>query len=613
MIDGSRRLRHHKSPLTPLVVAVALLTLTAGCSDGGRITLGPPASTTTPSSSDGEQPKTTGGTAPTASDATIKWGTCRGVDIAIDKSVRQAAVKAGMECGDIEVPVDHDTAGSDEITLMAARLPATGPAKERLGSLIVNPGGPGGSGLEFIASSSLGLPAALRKHFDVVSFDPRGIGASTPLDCLTKKRRKEIIESETPDDPAEQVAESVAVEEEIADGCRSANEDLAANMGTDEVVDDLDDLRAAVGDDQLTYLGLSYGTRIGAVYATRYPDKVRAIVLDGSVSPSPNLVEMQGGQAKGIIRALDGFVTRCNADASCPLGPDAATRLDTIGIALDADPITIPGDGDAEDEVLDKDLFVTGVMTAFYDPSTSSALAEAAAALDGSDAAKRQTGAKFIAGLAGLQSGQEPDGSYGNGFETQSVVNCLDADSPLEGDELAQVRALAGPIPALLDSDPAADSPSCAALPTGDSLEIGPSAATGRILIVGTEGDPATPIEWTRAMTAALGNPAVITYAGNGHTASTRQACVTDQVAEFFDTGTVPAGLADCPQDPLEFDIYAQLAKQLDAMGLGDGVGQCIADELRTTIDPLGIVGMNSDDVDPGLMRDLQSAALSCR
>lgn len=311
------------------------------------------------------------------------------------------------------------------------------------------------------------------------------------------------------------------------------------------------------------------------------------------------------------MRALETFVGQCNADSSCALAPDALGRLTSVAERLDTTPLTVAGaDGD---ESLTEDKFLTGVITALYDPSVSMALADAVAAIDGSDPDRAQQGARFVLDLAGQQSSKQPDGTYGNGFETQGVVNCLDADGPLETAELPRVRELAGPIPPLLDTDPATDTPSCVAMPTGDALQIAPSTATDRLLVVGTEGDPATPIEWTRQMVDALGGPAVLTYGGSGHTASLSRACVTTQVTAFFVEGTVPSDLADCPRDPSESDIYAQIAQQFESMGLGAGVGDCIADALRGRVAPLDIVGLNSDEPDADVITALQKAALACR
>ena len=573
-----------------VAVSLVALVLLAGCaSNHGKITLD----------------RTSKPRAP------LTWGSCTDVHIAVSASVLSSAKQDGMECATLKVPVDHADPSGDTIDLAVARIPATGRSNKRIGSLIVNPGGPGGSGLEFLASSAIVLPEALRKQFDIVSFDPRGIAASSPLDCLTETRRADLVDEVAPDDPAAAQAEAAAAEKEIADGCAKANADLFHHMGTDQVAADLDGLRAAVGDDRLTFLGLAYGTRIAAAYATAFPDKVRAIVLDGSVTPSRDLVESGGGQLKGIVRALDAFVQSCNADTTCPLAPDALGTLTSVSTDLETTPLTIKGDHG--EEALTKDKFITGVVTALYDPSAAMPLAEAVAALaDRSDADRTDRAGTFVLKLAGQQSSQEPDGTYGNGFETQGVVNCLDADGPLDRAELPKVRELAGPIPPFLDTDPATDTPSCTVLPTGDGLRIAANDAKDRLLVVGTKGDPATPIEWTDQMVATLGSPALITYGGSGHTASLTRTCVTDQVTAFFIDGKVPATLADCPREPAESDIYAALGKQL-ALEVGNETAACIADALRDKIDPLTIVGLDSDSPDAGVISELRSAAVACR
>jgi len=598
---STTRVRTSRAVAFPALAISVLCGALTACSSSGDITLDRGATTTAPAAA--------GGGAGDDGSGALAWGSCRDVRIAADDDALTQARRDGLECATLDVPVDHAQPDGPTTELAVGRYPATG--KDRIGSLVVNPGGPGGSGLEFLVSSAIALPQELRKRFDIVSFDPRGIAASSPLDCLTQAQRAEMVDSEDPDDPAQAAAESVADERTIATGCAEDDDELFRHMGTDQVAADLDDLRDAVGDDRLTFLGLSYGTRIAAAYATQFPDKVRAIVLDGSVTPSRDLADMQGGQVKGIVRALGAFVEQCNADASCAIAPDAMGRLTAVGEQLDATPLTISTDHG--DEVLDRDKYVTGVVTALYDPSVSMALGDAVAALAGNDPDRAQEGGRFLVDLAGQQSSKEPDGTYGNGFETQGVVNCLDADRPLDADRVPRVREIAGPIPPVLDTDPASDAPTCTSLPTGDALRIGPTPAKDRLLVVGTTGDPATPIEWTVAMAEALGGPKVVTYGGGGHTASLTRACITEQVTEFLVSGKVPAGAHDCARDPEESDIYAQIANQFETMGLGADVGECVASAIRGEIDPLGIISLNRPDADPAVIRKLQQAALSCR
>ena len=547
---------------------------------------------------------------------TVTWGSCANYEIAVSPDTKPLMAQAGMQCAKLSVPVQHDQPKGPTLELALGRIPATGPKTQRIGSLIVNPGGPGGSGLEFLASAVLGIPDEIRQRFDLVSFDPRGIALSAPVNCLTEARRKEVIEATPPKDPAAQVAAHVDLEKEIAAGCAKARDHLERHMGTDEVTADLDDLRSAVGDDKLTYLGLSYGTRIGAAYATKFPERVRAIVLDGSVTPSRSLIAQSAGQAKGISRALQSFADSCNAKPGCPIAPDAMSRVDAVAAKLAAEPLRVnTGAKTAKGgiETLDKDQFVTGLVTGLYDPTSFGAMAEAIAALDGTDAAKAQLAGTFLLGLAGEQHSRRADGTYGNGYETQSVVNCLDASGPLEPGDLPKVRAQAGPIAPVLDTDPATDAPDCTSLATGDRLTIGAVAAREHILVVGTKGDPATPIEWTDQMAAALGGVSVLRYEGNGHTASTRIACVTTQVAGFLNEAAVPPTLHDCPIDPDESDIYVSVAKQFDLLGMGKGIGECIAQKIRPELDPLEIVSLNASKPDPAAVSAIQAAALSCK
>ncbi|MEZ5321157.1 MAG: alpha/beta hydrolase [Microthrixaceae bacterium] len=540
---------------------------------------------------------------------TVPWAPCKAGEIAVERSVLRAALAAGLQCGRIEVPVDPAEPDGTRLSLAVTRLRATG--TPRKGSVVFNPGGPGGSGLEFLASSYLAIPSSLREHFDIVSFDPRGVAASTPLNCLTQAQRRRLVDEPTPDDPTAARNEALTAEKEIASGCDKDNRELYRHMATRYVVEDLDALRAALGDHKLSYVGLSYGTRIGAGYLTAHPDKVRAVVLDGSVTPSPDLVESEAGQAKGLVRSLLATVAQCNADPTCPAAPDSMTVMTSVANALDTDPFRFDSKQNGT-ESLTRDKFLTGVITALYDPATYLPLMDAVHALSDPTSTNRGQAAAFLADLAGRQSSRQPDGTYGNGLEAQSVVNCQDADRPLGEDRLARARERTGPIPPLLDRGVGFDTPSCTALPTGTPVRIAPNAAKAATLVVGTRGDPATPYEWTEQMVAALGGPALLTYEGSGHTASLTRRCVTDQVVEFLDSGTVPT-LHDCPRDPTESDLYAQIGSQLTSIGLSAQAAACVGDQIRSSLSPLQVVTLNGDEPEPQAVAILQRAVLLCR
>jgi pimeloyl-ACP methyl ester carboxylesterase len=395
-----------------------------------------------------------------------------------------------------------------------------------------------------------------------------------------------LTEEETPDDPTKAAAQAEATETEVAEGCENDNAKLLRYMGTSYVVDDLEAIRVALGDEPLHYLGLSYGTRIGAIYADRYPEHAGTIVLDGSVSPDSSLTTLTMGQFNGISRAYDRFLSDCAATPSCPLNPDPSAAVNAALDAVTQTPMVYTGEEGPED--LDDQRFMTGLITSLYDPSAATATAQAIAAITGSGS----------------------DGTYDNGLEVQAIVTCADAPQELTSSEAETLRA-----EILAKGGPLADTfatggKACFALPVDEGkADITSTTAAKKILIIGTTGDPATPIEWTSQMAEALGTRSVITYEGRGHTASLRIPCVTDAVVKFLSTGATST--TNCALDPDETDVYLTVGKQFEQLGLPAGSAACIATELRGKVDELSLVS-DSEDPDPNLITVMQRATRTC-
>ncbi len=233
----------------------------------------------------------------------------------------------GFQCADIRVPSDYGNTSAGYLNVSLLRLPATEP-KDRIGSLLVNPGGPGGSGVEFVraAGESGQFPTSLRKRFDIVGFDPRGVNASTEIRCIDNLDPQALLDP-SPDDATE-LEELVDAARDYAGECAKRNDTTLPYLSTDAVVQDLDVIRQAVGDEKLTYLGFSYGTLIGSLYADRYPDRVRAMVLDGAMDPSMGLEQFRAGQAGGLREGADQLPRRLRrADGlRLPRGRQAGAR-----------------------------------------------------------------------------------------------------------------------------------------------------------------------------------------------------------------------------------------------------------------------------------------------
>jgi len=265
---------------------------------------------------------------PTASSAAVAWSPCAD----------------GWECGAVAVPLDYADPAGEAIDLALTRLPAADPSR-RIGVLLVNFGGPGGTAVSTLHEVGAQLfPDELRARFDLVGFDPRGVGESAPLDCRIDLRGYYALDP-SPDDAAERQAQ-VDGARDFAARCAANGGALLAAMGTENVVRDMERVRIALGEQTLSYLGLSYGTSIGARYADRYPDRVRAFALDAVLAPSLDGATLLTQWSAGYERSFDAFLADCSAALTCPFhaGGDAGAAFDGLMQRLDAAPLAVAGD-----------------------------------------------------------------------------------------------------------------------------------------------------------------------------------------------------------------------------------------------------------------------------
>jgi pimeloyl-ACP methyl ester carboxylesterase len=302
-----------------------------------------------------------------------------------DQQVDWRECREEMECTEIEVPLDYAAPDGDVITLSVLRAPATD-GDRRIGSLVVNPGGPGASGVDYAARHEMFFGDEVRAAFDIVGFDPRGVGGSTPVDCLTDPAMDAFVAADPdPDDPAELRAAQDLMRD-FGQGCLDRSGDLAAHVSTVEAARDMDVLRGVLDQEQLAYFGASYGTYLGATYADLFPSRVGRLVLDGAVDPSLGSVEMGLVQAEGFEVALRAYVADCVEERDCYLGSsidEGVARIGSFLESLDAEPI--PGDDDRE---LTEGLAVFGIWAPLYSRQSWPALDVALGqALDGEGAA----------------------------------------------------------------------------------------------------------------------------------------------------------------------------------------------------------------------------------
>ncbi|KOG57861.1 proteinase [Streptomyces virginiae] len=450
----------------------------------------------------------------------------------------------GFECSTMKAPLDYANPGSgQDVDIAVARRKATGPGK-RLGSLLVNPGGPGGSGIGYLqAYAGIGYPAAVRAQYDMVSFDPRGVERSNPVECLDGPAMDKYTQvDQTPDDAAER-AELVAAFKEFAAGCEKNAQRVLPHVSTVEAARDMDLLRAVLGDEKLTYVGASYGTLLGATYADLFPDRVGRLVLDGAMDPARPALELNRDQTEGFETAFTSFAKDCAKQADCPLGkgdPDAvAARLKEFFRKVDAQPVP---SGDPK-RPLGESLATTGVIAALYDESAWPQLREALSSAMNGDGSG-------LLSLADSYYEREADGKYANLMFANAAVNCIDQPPAFTGPE-----AVDSALPSFEKASPvfgaglAWASLNCTYWPvkaTGKARELTAKGAPP-IVVVGTTRDPATPYKWAQALAGQLDSGTLLTYDGDGHTAYGRGSdCIDTAINRYLLEGKPPEANKKC-------------------------------------------------------------------
>ncbi|MEU1667353.1 alpha/beta hydrolase [Streptomyces sparsogenes] len=450
---------------------------------------------------------------------------------------------AGFECATLKAPLDYARpADGRDVSLAVSRKKATGPG-ERLGSLMVNPGGPGGSAIDYLQSyAGIGYPSRIRARYDMVAMDPRGVAASEPITCLGDKQMDAFTQTDlTPDAPAE-TRRLVASYKNFARGCATRSGGILGHVSTVEAARDMDLLRAVLGDRKLTYVGASYGTFLGATYADLFPHRVGRLVLDGALDPALSSERINRDQTAGFETAFTAFAEDCVRRAGCPLGTRdvarARERLTAFFARLDTHPLPT-----GEPRRLGESLATTGVLAALYDEGAWPQLRTALRS------AMRGDGSGLLT-LADLYYERDADGSYANLMYANPAVNCLDLPPAFRTP--TDVRAS---LPAFRKASPvfgealAWAALNCAYWPVPPTGTPHPLRAKGAapILVVGTTRDPATPYTWARSLASQLTSATLLTYDGDGHTAYGRgSACVDTAINTYLLTGTPPAPQKRC-------------------------------------------------------------------
>ncbi len=442
-----------------------------------------------------------------------------------------------FQCRTIQVPQDwnnRDDGRTMGVSLIRARSDSQ---RDRIGSLLVNPGGPGGSGVDLAVYLTQGLPAEITRRFDIVGFDPRGVGRSDAIKCYTSADLDASFGSEP--DPRSQAAfdEVVSLNKKMVEQCAAKYGAKLPLYSTEQAARDMDQIRVELGDEKLTYLGYSYGTLLGAVYAQLFPDKIRALVLDGAVDPQASSIQSSEGQAKGFELAFSNFAAWCADNASrCPIQGDAQEVVQKLMEQARVDPV-----GYRDGRKATAGWILWSVVSSMY---TKARWPDLGSALN--DLSEGKAGGVFA--LADAYADRDTNGSYTNLFDANSAVNCADDAKPVTVDQIRSLQSQWRTDYPLFGAPLAVGMLTCA-LWSGarDPYPVGPASGAPPILVVGTKGDPATPFEQTPKLATMLGTGVVLGWEGEGHTAYPETRCITAAVNKYLINLEPPRTNTSCP------------------------------------------------------------------
>ena len=438
-----------------------------------------------------------------------------------------------VEIGTFTAPIDYSNPSRGSFELNIARHLAAKP-DERIGSLLVNPGGPGFGGTDFAIFAEANFGKELLDHFDIVAWDPRGTGSSEPkIDCIDNYDHFFATGDITPDDADERQL-LVDLAKEFANDCVEKNGAFYQFVGTNNSARDMDAIRSALGEATISYLGFSYGSELGATWATMFPKTVRAAVLDGAVDPTADAKEGDLQQAKGFEASLSSFLSECSAAPKCAFynDGDAAGALDRLFKSIDASPIP----SKPLRPPVSLEVAVSAVAEAMYAESSWPRLAKALASAQQGDGA----------GLLDLYDEyfvRNADGTYADSLEAFQVITCIDTvERPTVEEQDAEVAEFKKVAPRFTQRT--VGDYSCTFFPPSTDPRIAITGkGAGPIVVLGTTGDPATPLEGSRKMAAALEQGRLVVVVGNRHTGYGVNPCSTSAVEDYLvdPVGHLPA------------------------------------------------------------------------
>jgi pimeloyl-ACP methyl ester carboxylesterase len=450
----------------------------------------------------------------------------------------------GFQCARLLVPFDYSRPGWKRFSLPVIKLAAADPG-QRIGSLVVNPGGPGESGVQYAQDARSALAPAVLDRFDVIGFDPRGVGGSQPaVHCMSGTQLdKYFATDDTPDTPA-QLARVVSEGRLFARECGKHAGPLLPYVGTRSAARDLDVLRVALGDRKLTYLGKSYGTYLGAWYAQLFPRRVRALVLDGALDPDATSTDINITQGEGFEVALRSFTANCMRLAGCPLGQgsDVSAGIARLQGLLDRATRTPLANGLGDGRPANGSLLLEGVVASLYSKASWPVLTRALKNAFGGDGT-------LLIELGDSLLQRKSNGSYTNLADANMAINCLDRPWPRALTAWRSIASQAAKAAPQFGASIVWGSLACAYWPA-KSVPLPKITAAGAppILVVGTTRDPATPYRWAQALARELKSGVLLGWNGDGHTAYRMgSTCVDTIVNSYLIRGAVPRSGTVCP------------------------------------------------------------------
>ena len=443
-------------------------------------------------------------------------------------------------CSTLTVPLDYRHPARETIDLALLKVPAADPAR-RIGSLVVNPGGPGAPGTDYAASAAQVFREPLLDAYDIVGFDPRGTGDSDPVDCLSDDDLDAYLAGDPDPDTPQEVADYEGWVDALGRGCAERSGELAAHVTTIEAARDMDVLRAALGESTMTYFGASYGTKLGATYADLFPDKVGRLVLDGAVDLSISSRELSLEQAAGFETALRAYVSNCVEQTDgCFLGDTVEEGLDRIRTFIDSvDAHPLPAGGDRE---LDVGNAFYGIVLPLYSRDYWTILSQALRV-------GFQGDGSVLLRLSDLYTSRGPDGYTDNSSEAIYAISCLDDPYAITADQVP------ANLPDFERASPTFGSVFAWGLTTCGGIQVRATehdrevraAGAAPIVVIGTTRDPATPYDWAVHLADQLESGVLVSRDGDGHTGyNSGNECVDEAVEDYLVDGTVPEDGLSC-------------------------------------------------------------------